>query len=119
VPYENLIEAIGEADVCLGIFGASTKAACVVPNKVYQALLAGRTVITRDSPAIRETFGDAPGLLLVPHSDPGALLNAIEAAAAAGYPAMPADRMEVARPRHVAARFRSVLEVTLAARQAR
>lgn len=119
MPYERLIDAIGDADACLGIFGASTKAACVVPNKVYQALLAGRAVITRDSPAMRETFGDGPGLMLVPHSDPGALLDAIEAAAAAGFPAMPADQLEAARPRHVAARFRCVLDVPPAARQAR
>jgi glycosyltransferase involved in cell wall biosynthesis len=109
VPYENLIEAIGEADVCLGIFGASTKAACVVPNKVYQALLAGRTVITRDSPAIRETFGDAPGLVRIPHSDPDALLDAIDASAAAGFPAMSRDMLEIALPLHVGQRFEHLL----------
>lgn len=105
VPYEDLIDAIGEADACLGIFGASTKAACVVPNKVYQALLAGRTVITRDSPAMRETFADAPGLVLVPHSDPNALLDAIDAAAAAGFPAMDRDMLGLALPQHVGQRF--------------
>ena len=105
VPYEALIGAIGEADACLGIFGASTKAACVVPNKVYQALLAGRTVITRDSPAMRETFGDVPGLVLVPHSDPEALLDAIDVTATAGFPAMPPDLLQVALPLHVGKRF--------------
>ncbi|MFY0648962.1 glycosyltransferase [Sulfitobacter geojensis] len=56
VPYEDLAEAIEQADVCLSIFGISGKAASVVPNKVYQSLFAKRSVITRDAPAMREFF---------------------------------------------------------------
>ena len=105
VPYDRLIEAIGAADICLGIFGASDKAASVVPNKVYQTLMAGRAVITRASPAMAETFGETRGLTLVPHSDPDALLDAIDAVAAQGCPPMPAARLAIARPRAVAERF--------------
>lgn len=103
VPYEELIKAISHADICLGIFGTSDKAASVVPNKVYQALMAGRSVITRHSPAMAETFdAAAPGLKLVPHSNPEALLNAIAALRQEGYPALPADRLDLALPREVA-----------------
>lgn len=112
VPYETLIEAIGAADVCLGIFGASDKAASVVPNKVYQALVAGRAVISRDSPAMRETFPDDPGLKLVLHSDPDAILDAIDALEAEGFPPMPIERLEVARPDHIATRLQRVIAQT-------
>jgi glycosyltransferase involved in cell wall biosynthesis len=103
VPYEELTEAITRADICLGIFGASDKAASVVPNKVYQALMSGRPVITRSSSAMTETFGThAPGLKLIPHSDPEALLDAIADLRAEGYPVVPAERLKMARPREVA-----------------
>jgi len=109
-PYETLVDAIAAADICLGIFGASDKAASVVPNKVYQALVAGRAVISRDSPAMRETFPAGPGLTLVPHSDSDALLDAIDACAAEDFPPMPAARLEVARPDHIATRLLCVIE---------
>ena len=109
LPYEELIVAIGKADICLGIFGASEKAASVVPNKVWQALSAGRAVITRDSPAMRETFTPGDGLTLVPHSDPGALLDAIETVWARGCPAMPVEQLDMARPEHIGSLLRDVL----------
>ncbi|WP_424833012.1 glycosyltransferase [Ruegeria sp.] len=103
VPYEEITEAIARTDICLGIFGASSKAASVVPNKVYQALMSGRSVVTRSSPAMTETFGtDAPGLKLVPHSDPDALLDAIAELRAEGYPVLPSDRLEMAQPQEIA-----------------
>lgn len=78
VSYPQLPEWIGRADVCLGIFGASAKAGRVIPNKVFQILAAGKPVITRDSPAIRELLApDAPGVYLVPPEDPAALAEAI------------------------------------------
>lgn len=116
VPYETLIDAIAAADICLGIFGASDKAACVVPNKVYQALVAGRAVISRDSPAMRETFPDDPGLKLVPHSDPDAILDAIDALAADGFPPMPVERLGMAHPDHIATRLQRVIAQTNASR---
>jgi glycosyltransferase involved in cell wall biosynthesis len=60
VEYDRLRQWIAEADVCLGIFGTSDKAASVIPNKVFQILAAGRPLITRDSPAIREILDHAP-----------------------------------------------------------
>jgi glycosyltransferase involved in cell wall biosynthesis len=78
VDYSRLGEEMARADICLGIFGTSDKAARVIPNKVFQALQAGKPLITRDSPAMRELAGgDAPGLYLVPPADPVALLDAL------------------------------------------
>jgi glycosyltransferase involved in cell wall biosynthesis len=80
VEYERLIEAIEAADVCLGIFGRSDKAARVIPNKVFQIIAARRPLITRDSPAIREIFGsESPGVWLVPPDDPQALASTLAA----------------------------------------
>lgn len=78
VEYGELGEWIGQADLCLGIFGTSEKAASVIPNKVYQTLACGRPLVTRDSPAIRELLDQAPPCVyLVPPADPDALADAI------------------------------------------
>jgi len=77
VPYETLIRHIHAADLCLGIFGTSDKAARVIPNKVYQVVAAGRALITADTPAARELLSPGPGVILVPSGDPEALAQAI------------------------------------------
>lgn len=79
VPYDELAGRIHAADICLGIFGDTDKAARVIPNKVFQILSAGKPLVTRDSPAIRELLDDKmPGIYLVPPVDPKALLDALE-----------------------------------------
>jgi glycosyltransferase involved in cell wall biosynthesis len=105
VPYADLTSAIAETDICLGIFGASRKAASVVPNKVYQALTAGRSVITRISPAMAESFADNAGLVCVPHSDPDAILDAIDALSAAGFPTMEPEALTFSQPAEIASRL--------------
>lgn len=80
--YTALREEIQSADLCLGIFGTSDKAASVIPNKVFQVLAAGRPLVTRDSPAIRELLDHAPPCVrLVPAGDPAALAEAVRQAA--------------------------------------
>jgi len=64
-------------DVCLGVFGTSGKAGRVVPNKVYDALAAGRPLVTADGPAARELLEDGRDALLVPAGDPAALAAAL------------------------------------------
>ncbi|WP_334127638.1 glycosyltransferase [Sneathiella sp.] len=87
LPYEMLPGRIRAADILLGIFGESDKAARVIPNKVYQALSAGRVVVTRQSGAYPEPKTD--GLIEVAPNDPAALSNAVQqlAAARASLPA--------------------------------
>lgn len=80
VEYRQLKQCIAEADLCLGIFGTSEKAASVIPNKVFQIIAAGRPVATRDSAAIRELLPDSPPYTyLVPAGDAGALARAVSA----------------------------------------
>jgi glycosyltransferase involved in cell wall biosynthesis len=79
VPYEDLVSWIAGADICLGIFGDTGKASRVIPNKVFQILCAGRPLVTRDSPAIRELLTEpSPGVYLVRPADPQALIEAVE-----------------------------------------
>ncbi len=78
VRYGDLATWIAHADVCLGIFGTSGKAARVIPNKVFQVLAAGRPLVTRDSPAMRELVGDdREGVALIPAGDALALADAV------------------------------------------
>ena len=74
---ESLAATIRESDLCLGIFGETGKASRVVPNKVYEALAAGKPVITGDSPAARELLTDGVDCLLCRRGDPAALADAI------------------------------------------
>ena len=78
IQYEQLPEAISAADVCLGVFGKSAKAARVIPNKVFQVLASQRPLITMDSPAIREIVSPAtPGVWLIEPGSGAALAEAI------------------------------------------
>lgn len=79
VPYVELPAAIAAADICLGIFGTGGKAGRVVPNKAYQAIAAGRPLITADTPAARTGLlrDGLTGAVLVPPGDADALASAI------------------------------------------
>lgn len=78
VEYGQLQRHLAEADLCLGIFGASAKAASVIPNKAFQIVAAGRPLVTRDSPAIRELLSHSPpDTYLVPPDDPVALSRSV------------------------------------------
>lgn len=77
VPYDKLADHIGQADICLGIFGTSDKASRVIPHKVFEALSCGKPVITAASPAIEEIQRLGAPIHTVPAGDPEALAQAI------------------------------------------
>jgi glycosyltransferase involved in cell wall biosynthesis len=79
VGYADRPLLISGADVVLGIFGTTAKTSMVVPNKVYQALASGRTVVTADTPALREFFREGEHLLTVPRGDHRALADVLRA----------------------------------------
>jgi glycosyltransferase involved in cell wall biosynthesis len=82
VDYAQLPQRIASADVCLGIFGTTEKAASVIPNKVFQIVAMGKPLITRDSPAIRELLDEAfPCAQLISPANPEALAQAVRACA--------------------------------------
>lgn len=79
VAYDQLVHWIFRADICLGIFGTSARAANVIPKKVFQILSCGRQLLTRDSPAIRELLpAPVEGVNLIEPSNPQALVDAIQ-----------------------------------------
>lgn len=77
VPERELAHWIAWADVVLGIFGPTAKAARVVPNKVYQAMAMAACVVTRDSPAMRWLLKGEEAALLVPPGDARGLAEAL------------------------------------------
>jgi glycosyltransferase involved in cell wall biosynthesis len=118
VPLAALPGELARAAVVLGIFGAGRKAAIVVPNKVYQAAAAGRPLVTRDGPALREVLVPGEHCVACPPNDPDALTQAVarlldDAAAAARMGA--AARARLARD-FAPARLAQVLAATLDAR---
>lgn len=54
----ELAKKIREADIVLGIFGESTKAKSVIPNKAYQALASRKALITMHSDTLYEFLTD-------------------------------------------------------------
>lgn len=83
VDYERLPSVIARADICLGVFGASDKAARVIPNKLFQQAAMGKPVITRASPAVDWLATNHPDAVrTVPADDPRALADAVAEALA-------------------------------------
>jgi glycosyltransferase involved in cell wall biosynthesis len=74
---DELTGYLAEADVCLGIFGATAKAQRVIPSKVFDALAAGRPIVTADTPAARELLNHGEDAWLCPPADPDALADAL------------------------------------------
>lgn len=77
VPLHGLPSLIHSTDLCLGIFGTSGKAQCVIPHKVLDAVACGVPVITADTPAVRERFTDGKGVFLCKAGDPHDLARTI------------------------------------------
>jgi glycosyltransferase involved in cell wall biosynthesis len=102
VPLAALPGELAAASVVLGVFGRGQKAAMVVPNKVYQAAAAGRPLVTRDGPALREVLEPGRHCLVCPPGDPDALAGAVTQLL--DDPAL-AARLGAAARAHVLSRF--------------
>lgn len=76
----DLPELLARHDVCLGVFGAGSKARRVVPNKVVQGMATGCAIVTSDSDPQQRLLGDAA--VFVPSNDSAALIAAIRGLAA-------------------------------------
>lgn len=94
--HRGLIDIVKDHDVILGVFGDSPKARSVLANKVWQGLAAGRTVVTRSTPALSELA--TAGNLLIAVDTPAELAAQLDELAArrSDLPNDPgiADRLE-------------------------
>ncbi|MFH1045757.1 MAG: glycosyltransferase [Candidatus Omnitrophota bacterium] len=77
IDYRKMPFFVGEADICLGVFGEGEKAKRIIPIKAYQALAMAKALITGDSPAAREILQDRENVLFCRMADPQALAEAI------------------------------------------
>lgn len=77
VDYDDLVKYLAESHVALGIFGSTDKAKRVIPNKVFQILMARRPLITGDTPAARELLRSGGSIRLIPPANPEALALAV------------------------------------------
>jgi len=115
VPLAELPGELARAAVVLGVFGGGRKAAMVVPNKVWQAAAAGRPIVTRDGPGLREVLTPDEHCVAVPAADPAALAAALTqllndpARAERLGRAARAHVLERFAPAHQAARLRALL----------
>jgi len=73
----DLPQAIGPAQVSLGIFGRTEKTRRVVPHKIFQSLGMGKPVITARTPAVEEFFVHRENIILCDEPLPRALAAAI------------------------------------------
>jgi glycosyltransferase involved in cell wall biosynthesis len=76
---EDLPGLVAAHDVCLGIFGTTSKALRVVPNKVSQGAAAGCVVITSETDPQRRALQQAA--VYVPPGDAAALASALRSLA--------------------------------------
>jgi glycosyltransferase involved in cell wall biosynthesis len=79
VPLAQLPAELAAAAVVLGVFDPGRKAAMVVPNKVYQAAAAGRPLVTRDGPGLREVLTPGEHCVACPPGDARAVADAVRA----------------------------------------
>jgi len=91
----------------------------VVPNKVWQAAAAGRPLVTRDGPALREVLEPGRHCLVCPPADPRALAAQVRtllddpALAARLGRAARAHVLDAFSPARQAARLAAALEARL------
>ncbi|MCX2981298.1 glycosyltransferase [Halieaceae bacterium IMCC14734] len=112
VPYDELIENIVNADICLGVFNAKGKSLRVIPNKVFQILAAGTALITADSPAMNELISEeTPGIMLVRPGSASDLAEAVlKMSKQLSQQTLDTSNMPLIDSRVVAEQFRDVVE---------
>ena len=65
---EDIANEIADADVCLGVFGGSAKAARVLPFKLYYALAAGKAIVTQGNYSLPAGAPPLPAMFVATHA---------------------------------------------------
>lgn len=79
VPYVEVPRVIRTADVVLGVFGTTRKAASVIGNKVYEAMACARPVINEFCTGYPPSAKQCKAIKFIPPGDPQALADAVRA----------------------------------------
>lgn len=74
--YPELPQKLNALDICLGIFGDTPKADMVIPNKIYHYAALKKSIITKETPAIKEIFTHQKDIVLT-SNDPKAIAEQI------------------------------------------
>jgi glycosyltransferase involved in cell wall biosynthesis len=74
---DQLIQRIGQADICLGAFGTTPQSMMTVQNKIYEAMAMGKPLISGDSPAICQVFTHGENIYLCERASGRSLADAI------------------------------------------
>lgn len=64
IKFKDLIDDIANTDICLGVFGTTTKAQNVIPNKIYEALAMQKPLITGNTKAARTILKNKENAIL-------------------------------------------------------
>lgn len=78
LPLNFLANEINNSKIILGIFGKTTKANCVIPNKIYDGLACKKPVITSKTNAVRELLTDKKDCILLDKINAESLKDAIK-----------------------------------------
>ncbi|MDO8495772.1 MAG: glycosyltransferase [bacterium] len=75
--WDDLHQAVAQADVCLGAFSDSIKADVTIQNKIFETLASGKALITARTAAVQELLKDGENCLMVNKADPEDLAEKI------------------------------------------
>ncbi len=79
VEMEDLLNAMAQSHVLLGVFGTTKQSYCTIQNKVWEGLALCRPVITGDAKTIRDALTHKEHIYLIERENPKALADAIRA----------------------------------------
>ena len=82
VPKEELPGKIAQSHLVLGVFGTSKQSLCTIQNKIWEAMIMQRPVISGDAETIRAELKHLEHIYLVARADPLALAEGIRYLAA-------------------------------------
>jgi len=74
---EELAIVTAKADIGLGIFGETNKAKKVIPHKIFDLMAMKKSIITGDSPAVREILTDKKNVILCKMANTKSLAESI------------------------------------------